>query len=251
MKSKQDMKSKFLYFGLIINAKKESLNPEQELRTIERKVLSSNDFTATIIHDKDLLENGQPKLIHLHAYIEKQEKATIKAILNEFTQLCDISAEQVSVEGSNNSYLLVQYLTHKNHKEKHQYDIGLISTNNKDLLLQRYEKAYQSQQEESIEILNASLQKSFIELISQYGFDKINKLRPMIKDIRAENIKLLQTNLNHLTRHVSDLVGFIDNLLTTLDNGLTKESKNIIGFADKVRTYENIQAIYTDFKDNR
>ena len=127
-----DPKQKYNIFTCVFNADKKSTNPAKELALLQNTLLTDIfSFAATIIHDKDITDNGEPKTIHMHAYIETNEKHTKKQFLDMISELLKIDREKISVEGTKSNVLMLQYLTHKNHPNKAQYEVEQILTNNK------------------------------------------------------------------------------------------------------------------------
>lgn len=182
-----DPKHKSNIFGLVINGQKENSNPCEELEQIQKKLLEQFPFVATIIHDKDITDNGETKRTHLHAYIELPQKSTIKGLLEELTNLLGIRAEQISIDPTNNEYLLIQYLTHKNQPSKTQYNFENIKTNDTEKLGFFYNKTYTSKEEEERLIQSSVINsKSFIELVQKIGLNNANKFRATYNQVKQE-----------------------------------------------------------------
>ena len=95
-----DPKQKYNIFTCVINADKKSTNPAEELELLQNTLTEIQSFVATIIHDKDLTDNGEPKTIHAHAYIETNEKHTKKQFLDMLTDLLKIDRQRISVDGT-------------------------------------------------------------------------------------------------------------------------------------------------------
>ena len=194
-------RSKYSYFGLVIEPEKESTNPDQELAHFQDLLLLvKSRLVATIIHDKDT-ENNEPKRIHLHAYISYAEKHTEKQVLSDISSLLDINPIRVSVRGSNNEFLLAQYLIHKNDKEKYQYSIEEIKSNNKEFILGLVSESAPTKPKNEDEDLQLSLKqcKSILELMDTIGLQQANRYRPIFNQIKQEqgtDIKSLYEQLN-------------------------------------------------------
>ena len=179
---------KYIYFAITLNAKKESTNPREELMHYQDLILANTkSFVSTIIHDKDLLENGQPKRIHAHVFIESPTKQTCKQVLLSINDYLKINEEQIQIEGSYNAYLQVQYQIHKNNADKFQYNDFEIRTNNEKLLNERLSKQYQTP-EQLKQMLLSDLKscKSLIEFADKHGLEETNKYRNLFKDIKQE-----------------------------------------------------------------
>lgn len=206
MTDKNNTKSKA--FGLVIDPQKESANPYYELAQIQDTLLSHREFfVATIIHDKDLDENNYPKTTHLHAFVEMNSTYTKKQLLENFSRLLSIDPIRISVKQDNNGYLLVQYLTHKNNQEKHQYEFSSIKTNNDQLLAVKYNQTYTSPEERK-ERLEMDLKEatSLLEFINLQGLETANKYRATFNQVKQEQ----HLNLDQLGNLAEKLDNFID-----------------------------------------
>lgn len=177
------------------------------------------EFVATIIHDKDILEDGTLKTLHCHAIIEPKEKGkTLKYWLDELTELLDIDKTQISIDNSNSEYLPVQYLTHKNDQSKAQYDYEAILTNDKAILEARYKQAYVK----PIDPIQEALMKcnTLTELLEATDLQTTNKYRNLFKDLHQENLMI--ASYHELESQYKALQAFtielLDTLALTLDN---------------------------------
>ena len=147
-----DPKQKYNNFACVFNADKKSTNPAEEVELLQNTLTELFSFVATIIHDKDLTDNGEPKTIHMHAYIETSEKHTKKQFLDMLTELLKIDRERISIEGTKSDVLMLQYLTHKNQPSKAQYEVDRIITNNKELLAERMNSKYKTKEDKENEL---------------------------------------------------------------------------------------------------
>lgn len=205
---------------LIIDPKKGQ--PTSEARTylqaVQQALSSYSRFTfwATIIHDQDKEEDGTPKLIHVHAVLEFFDNGeTLKDMLQEICELIDAEAEQVSIETSNNPYLIVQYLKHNGKPEKHQYDESLILTNDSQELANRLHQEYVKPVDPVQEAVKSS--DTLMTLMDQIGLEKANKYRGLWKELHAESqlIASFQRLKDDYSRLQSFLRELFDHLLLT------------------------------------
>lgn len=183
-----DPKQKYNIFACVFNADKKSTNPAEELALLQNTLLTEiSSFVATIIHDKDLTDNGEPKTIHMHAYIETNEKHTKKQFLDMISELLKIDREKISVEGTKSNVLMLQYLTHKNQPNKAQYEVEQIKTNKKELLAERLNTKYKTKEQKQNDLLNDIKNcKSIIELADKQGIETANKFRNIFNQIKQE-----------------------------------------------------------------
>ena len=183
-----DPKQKYDIFTCVFNADKKSTNPAEELALLQNTLLTDIfSFVATIIHDKDLTDNGEPKTIHAHAYIETNEKHTKKQFLDMLTDLLKIDRQRISVDGTKSNVLMLQYLIHKNQPNKEQYEVDRIITNNKELLAERMNTKYKTKEQKQNDLLNDIKNcKSIIELADKQGIETANKFRNIFNQIKQE-----------------------------------------------------------------
>lgn len=217
---------KYNLFCFVINASKESPNPREELEHFKALIAKnySTAFYVTNIHDKDTENNGQPKTIHLHAYIEypKNEKYTTKQQLTKMANVLSINQNQISIDPTHNNYLYIQYLaSHKNDVDKYHYDHTLATTNDLLLFEERYNTAYQTPEDKEREMLNDLLgSPTLIEFASKHGLEKANKFRNLYKDFQQEqrtDVKQLNGIIENYEKFVNRLEKAID-LHKTYDN---------------------------------
>ena len=108
-------------------------------------------------------------------------------MLNELVNRLMLDINQISVDGSNNPYLLGQYLIHKNDIKKTQYDRKLIDTNNIEKLneiLDEQRPTKDSKQAELLEHIKRS--PTITELTDKVGLELANRYRPIFNQIKQE-----------------------------------------------------------------
>ena len=183
-----DPKQKYNIFTCVFNADKKSTNPAKELALLQNTLLTDIfSFVATIIHDKDITDNGEPKTIHMHAYIETNEKHTKKQFIDILSELLQIDKQKISVDGTKSNVLMLQYLTHKNQPNKAQYEIDRIITNNKELLNERMNTKYKTKEQKNNDLLvDMKNSKTILELAEKQGIETANKYRNTFNQIKEE-----------------------------------------------------------------
>lgn len=175
-------------FAVVLNEKENSL-VSGTLDYFHDALLDYHGFTfvATIKHDKDTQPNGEPKRVHLHAYIEVENPTTKGAFIKELAELLKCDKEQISVSVSNNRELPVQYLTHKNQSEKTPYPYELIDTNNAELLEQLYNAVYVDPKQREKDLLNALRSSSSLyDIAEQYGLSEANRYKGLYQIFQRE-----------------------------------------------------------------
>ena len=183
-----DPKQKYNIFTCVFNADKKSTNPAKELALLQNTLLTDIfSFVASIIHDKDITDNGEPKTIHMHAYIETNEKHTKKQFIDILSELLQIDKQKISVDGTKSNVLMLQYLTHKNQPNKAQYEVDRIITNNKELLNERMNTKYKTKEQKNNDLLTDIKKcETLLELAEIHGIDTANKYRNTFNQIKEE-----------------------------------------------------------------
>lgn len=208
-----DPKQKYNIFTCVINADKKSTNPAEELELLQNTLTEIQSFVATIIHDKDLTDNGEPKTIHMHAYIETNEKHTKKQFIDILSELLQIDKQKISVDGTKSNVLMLQYLTHKNQPNKAQYEVDRIITNNKELLNERMNTKYKTKEQKNNDLLaDITNCKTILELADKQGIDTANKYRNTFNQIKQEQKQDYQSLIEQISLY-RIILGKINKLL--------------------------------------
>lgn len=229
---------KFNIFGVVIDPPKNDPT-KSRLSEYERIVYSDPEFSflASIIHDKDYNENGELKTIHLHFYIQTEVNLTCNQLLDTLEDLLSISREQISVKGSKNELLLLQYLGHKNNPEKHQYPIEFINSTSNEKLKVLFNAKYTKPDKYSIQtaVLNSD---NFIELINKIGIENANKYRASFNEVKKDkHIIDKDIAIRALNEQLASIIHTIDHALTTQEKK-TLFLSNILNFDKMVNDYE-------------
>lgn len=208
-----DPKQKYNIFTCVINADKKSTNPAEELELLQNTLTEIQSFVATIIHDKDITDNGEPKTIHMHAYIETNEKHTKKQFIDILSELLQIDKQKISVDGTKSNVLMLQYLTHKNQPNKAQYEVDRIITNNKELLNERMNTKYKTKEQKNNDLLaDITNCKTILELADKQGIDTANKYRNTFNQIKQEQKQDYQSLIEQISLY-RIILGKINKLL--------------------------------------
>lgn len=194
------------------------------LKAVQQAILSYSRFTfrATIIHDKDINDDGTPKQMHVHAVCEFLDNGeTLKDMLAEVCDLVDAKPEQISIQTSNNAFLIVQYLKHNGKPDKYQYDDSLILTNNEEELKARLHQEYTKPVDPVAEAVKET--PDLMALIEAVGLEKANKYRGLWKDIHGGDLLMLRANYNKLLKKFEDLYELYGELIAEI-NRLRQEN---------------------------
>lgn len=129
MKCSLETKTKFI--NVVISLKDYT---EEEIENVEEQL--SNwcaifcDLFAFILHDKDLDSEGVLKTPHFHLVATlKTNRKRLSTTLNDISEIIGVNSLAISIDKLVSISGGIQYLTHKNNNDKHQYNIGDICTN--------------------------------------------------------------------------------------------------------------------------
>lgn len=137
-----------------------------------------------IVHDKDIDENGSLKHKHIHFVLRLNGRYRLSTILNK---LCDClgftNSNGIEVSKTVNFVGSIQYLTHKNDKDKYSYSSDLICTNinrnELETLLSMSAKGIDT--DYLITLVQTS--NSILDVISTLGLNYYTPYRATIRDI--------------------------------------------------------------------
>lgn len=98
---------------------------DEQLKDFANAHSANLEYMAYIEHDKDKLENGEPKTTHKHILIKSFNQITITTLRNKFERASFVDEHGKAVttlceytQSAKGSY---EYLIHKNHPQKAQY----------------------------------------------------------------------------------------------------------------------------------
>ena len=81
---------------------------------------------AYIVHDKDILDNGDLKRLHIHlilCYSNARSIDSVEKSLLEYMNKNELEHQNVFIEPCRNVKSAFDYLIHKNNKDKYQYSL--------------------------------------------------------------------------------------------------------------------------------
>lgn len=100
---------------------------------LDKWLQEQTSLYAYIIHDRDLLDDGCTfKTLHMHIVFQLSKKKRVSTIINALADIYAVSPLAVSVEQAFSIEGAIQYLVHKNQKEKYQYSVDDIHTDIQD-----------------------------------------------------------------------------------------------------------------------
>lgn len=217
-----NLKSKSKYFCIVINEK-----APNELEAIQVRLYDCAifQFYASIIHDKDILSNGNLKVKHLHIYGEKSSQIALETLLNELCDKLNLNKEQISIDKTSNDFLYIQYLTHKNDTNKYQYDFNDIKTNNEAELLARYTKAYKQALTEEEITDHLRNDKTLTDLIKNIGLDNTKRYLTIYNQMRKDTLETMtETQIKNRILDLNDCINELCDLIYS-NYGITTVEK--------------------------
>lgn len=148
---------------------------------------------ALILHDKDVAdeETGEIKKPHVHVVVKYQGRRTLTSVQNEYKK---VGVESRFIDTCN-EVVMLRYLTHVDDKDKYQYAMNDIDTNN----LKWVEKAYMEQLSSSDQ-LNKIL--DFIEIENETTY--VSRTRLARYAINNNCYSALRSNMTLLNGILSD-----------------------------------------------
>lgn len=185
-----DLKQRINCFQIVLYGEKESnLNYFKIKEIIDSASFYSNK-NYSICHNKDIIENGDLKKEHFHLVVKLDNAVSIenivKALSNE-REIQEAIAMQLTIVKSVKG--AIQYLIHLNHKNKYQYDINEIVSNDSDLLLYFKEENTLNEFEKIIRLIDVFKIKTLRELIS----NAINRSDVLLLDYIKNNTYLVNS----------------------------------------------------------
>jgi len=227
------------YWTIVIDAPINEKNPNatgeaKEFLTTVLTTLNNSTiypFIASIIHDRDIKPTGELKTIHAHCFIDTPTKPTKKELLDTLSELLNVDRNLITIEATNNEFLQVQYLIHKNDQMKAQYEASEIITNNENELLKRLATTYESNDPTQALFVN----KTLTDLINDKGLDFAKKYLPIFNQIKKEQAQAhteitIREELGEFYYYYDiielNLTNLIEEILKTIPKELLSKSIN-------------------------
>lgn len=146
-------------------------------------------FYAFILHDRDVNESGEIERKHYHVVIKLNNPYAKSTIINDIASKLLINKYCIGSRKVRDFVLMVQYLIHKNDKDKFQYDLMDIwtsDTNEEFKIIFDGVSQYDLDIKYLIELVHSctSLSDVYIEL----GLSKSRTYRSIINDLWKERL---------------------------------------------------------------
>lgn len=236
------------WWAVVFDEKENSLISELDYFQTQLLDYSGFAFVATIQHDQDTKTDGTPKRNHIHAVLQT-ESITKHTLLGILADEFHYDKAQISIVPTNSPLLSVQYLTHKNDPNKHQYDFGAIKTTNNELLSQLYNAIYEKPEDKEAKMLQALRDSETIYAFAeQFGIDNANKYRALFKDLKSETedkrIADMKANLDRYYNICGDMLEVIETIATRLKHCLTPTQNKALQLDEEWRKLEELAELY-------
>lgn len=168
----------------VISDKSKSIN----VSLLEKWLKDNCKDYSFIAHDKDVDETGYNVTFHYHCvFTLKKQKIRLSTTLNSLSNFLGCSSFAISIDKCDNYGLSLQYLVHRNHQDKFQYDLkdvvsslpfeelSMVLTETSDVL--------------NFDVLKTICAESFgsrMYIMSKIGIGYYSKYRNVINDILGE-----------------------------------------------------------------
>ena len=152
----------------------------------------------------------------------------------QLTKLTGYESNQITLEGSNNDILLLQYLTHKNDTKKYQFPIVEVWSNNEELFQAKYSMQYKSKEQRANELIKDIREcKTLIQLMERQGIETANKYRNSFNQIKREqgaNLELMEDLIIRYENFLQDVKSYIRDFsfIDEEENYLIKKLEQLI-----------------------
>ena len=124
------------------------LYPDNEKHNRAYEIITKSYDYASILHDKDIHENGEKKKPHIHVVVRFGQARWASAVCKE------LGIEENYIEKTRNFVNALMYLIHYNDPDKAQYDICEVNGPLKNRLQQEIAKVDKTESEKVIELFD-------------------------------------------------------------------------------------------------
>ena len=147
-------------------------------------------YWAFILHNLDTDDSGELKREHYHLVIVLDKQLSSKSIINDIVRYLMVNPTIISIRRYDDVVKGVQYLIHQNDKDKHQYDLLDIWTNDVNEMLSiilNSVSSYEVDIEYLIKLTESC--KTLKQIYKQIGLSKSKEYRSIIIDLWRERFR--------------------------------------------------------------
>lgn len=142
---------------------------------------------AYILHDKDVLDNGELKTPHIHLVaLLNSNRCRLSTTLNNLSAVICVNEMAITIDRCSDFNGSIQYLIHKNNNDKYQYNVLDITTNMPQGELDVYLNSNSGCV--SLESLVSIIKRhrNIVDIIRDVGLNNYRLYRNVIWDIYAD-----------------------------------------------------------------
>lgn len=172
---------KFVGVVTLINC--DFLDLKEKEKTLCQFLGAECSWFATIIHALDIDLDGKFKTEHIHFVFETKKRVRVGTMLNRIAEALDVSPLAVTCSPCVSVNASVQYLIHKNDKDKYQYSKEEISTNLSPDELDMFLESDCNTLDVEFLISTCEACKSLTQVARVVGLSLYRAYRPVIMDI--------------------------------------------------------------------
>lgn len=172
---------------VVIQAQEEG-EKEKVLSGLEHKTseMFGRGRYAYILHDKDVLDNGEIKGSHFHVVLCAENAKSSNNWIEHFSTLLGIDRDCVSVEMQQSEKRCLRYLLHLDDGAKHQYDRSEVVTNMDATCKKAWNAVSGFANNPTLEQLLEASQEGYKGLYNLVGLSGFEKARKVMEAIHSE-----------------------------------------------------------------
>lgn len=142
----------------------------------------------SIIHDKDLNDDGDLKIVHAHLVCCSDYSLMLKSWLSFLGNVFKVPLNCISLQPVKDFERALQYLVHANDNDKYQYSINDVLSNDFDFFKFVANKEVRTNYDEAsiCDFINANPRVTMATLVKMFGMSFVSRNRWLINDLKAE-----------------------------------------------------------------
>lgn len=164
------------------------------------ETLSLNMFLfAFRVHDRDVNDDGELKTPHIHVFIKAQKRHQLKYYIYLLADALHCDENLISIKVADSDAGCIQYLVHKNNKEKYQYSIdGVYHNYNQEIFdsLMNCEIVSTITAKELIELCKEHSKLEIIQILGPIKYNQYSKvINEIYKELRLDAMRVKRNNV--------------------------------------------------------
>lgn len=142
---------------------------------------------AYILHDKDVLDTGEPKGLHVHVALTAEKAKSSRNWIAHFATILGLEPEAVSVEMQGSEKKCIRYLLHLDDANKHRYDRSQVVTNMEDVCKKAWEANSGFVSNPTLEQLEEAYKQGAKGVYNLVGLASVEKALRVIDRFKVED----------------------------------------------------------------